>query len=37
MAFVYYRQARFDDAAKVLKDAIALGIADSDLYYTLAE
>jgi tetratricopeptide (TPR) repeat protein len=37
MALVDYRQARFDDAAKVLKDAIALGIADSDLHYMLAE
>jgi tetratricopeptide (TPR) repeat protein len=37
MALVDYRQARFHDAAKVLKDAIALGIADSDLHYMLAE
>jgi tetratricopeptide (TPR) repeat protein len=37
MALVDYRQSKFDQAAKVLKDAIASGIADSDLHYMLAE
>jgi tetratricopeptide (TPR) repeat protein len=37
MALVDYRQSRFDQAAKVLRDAIASGIADSDLHYMLAE
>jgi tetratricopeptide (TPR) repeat protein len=36
MALVDYRQARFDQAAKVLRDATASGIADSDLHYMLA-
>jgi tetratricopeptide (TPR) repeat protein len=37
MALVDYRQAKFDQAAKVLRDATASGIADSDLHYMLAE
>jgi tetratricopeptide (TPR) repeat protein len=37
MALVDYRQSKFDRAAKVLRDAIASGIADSDLHYMLAE
>jgi tetratricopeptide (TPR) repeat protein len=37
MALVDYRQSKFDEAAKVLRDAIASGIADSDLHYMLAE
>jgi predicted Zn-dependent protease len=37
MALVDYRQSKFDQAAKVLRDAIASGIADSDLHYILAE
>jgi tetratricopeptide (TPR) repeat protein len=37
MALVDYRQSKFDQAAKVLRDAIASGIADSDLHYMLAE
>ena len=37
MALVAYRQSKFDQAAKVLKEAIASGIADSDLHYMLAE
>jgi tetratricopeptide (TPR) repeat protein len=37
IALVDYRQSKFDQAAKVLRDAIASGIADSDLHYMLAE
>jgi tetratricopeptide (TPR) repeat protein len=37
MALVDYRQSKFDQAAKVLRDAIASGIVDSDLHYMLAE
>jgi tetratricopeptide (TPR) repeat protein len=37
MALVDYRQSKFDQAAKVLRDAIASGISDSDLHYMLAE
>jgi predicted Zn-dependent protease len=37
MALVNYRQSKFDQAAQVLKDAIASQIADSDLHYLLAE
>ena len=37
MALVDYRQSKFDQAAKVLRDAITAGIADSDLHYLLAE
>ena len=37
MALVDYRQSRFDQAEKLLKDALASGIADSDLHYILAE
>jgi tetratricopeptide (TPR) repeat protein len=37
MALVDYRQSKFDQAAKVLRNAIASGIADSDLHYMLAE
>jgi tetratricopeptide (TPR) repeat protein len=37
MALVDYRQSRFDQAAKLLRDALASGIADSDLHYILAE
>jgi tetratricopeptide (TPR) repeat protein len=37
MALADYRQSKFDQAAKVLRDAMALGIADSDLHYMLAE
>jgi tetratricopeptide (TPR) repeat protein len=37
MALVDYRQSKFDQAAKLLRDAIASGIADSDLHYMLAE
>jgi tetratricopeptide (TPR) repeat protein len=37
MALVDYRQSKFDQAAKVLRDAIASGIADADLHYMLAE
>jgi tetratricopeptide (TPR) repeat protein len=37
MSLVDYRQSKFDQAAKVLRDAIASGIADSDLHYMLAE
>jgi tetratricopeptide (TPR) repeat protein len=37
MALVDYRQSKFDQAAKVVRDAIASGIADSDLHYMLAE
>jgi tetratricopeptide (TPR) repeat protein len=37
MALVDYRQSKFDQAAKVLRDAITSGIADSDLHYMLAE
>jgi tetratricopeptide (TPR) repeat protein len=37
MALVDYRQSKFDEAVKVLRNAIASGIADSDLHYMLAE
>ena len=37
MALVDYRQSKFDQAAKLLRNAIASGIADSDLHYMLAE
>jgi tetratricopeptide (TPR) repeat protein len=37
MALVDYRQSKFEEAAKLLKNAIASGIADSDLHYLLAE
>lgn len=37
MALVDYRQSRFDDARKVLRDAIDRGIIDSDLHYMEAE
>ena len=37
MALVNYRQSKFDEAEKVLKSAIAAGIADSDLHYLMAE
>jgi tetratricopeptide (TPR) repeat protein len=37
VALVEYRRSKFDQAAKVLKDAIASGIKDSDLHYMLAE
>ena len=37
MALVDYRQSRFDQAEKLLRDALASGIADSDLHYILAE
>jgi tetratricopeptide (TPR) repeat protein len=37
MALVDYRRSKFDQAAKVLRDSIASGIADSDLHYMLAE
>jgi tetratricopeptide (TPR) repeat protein len=37
MALVDYRQTKFDQAAQLLKDAIASQIADSDLHYLLAE
>jgi tetratricopeptide (TPR) repeat protein len=37
MALADYRQSKFDEAVKVLRTAIASGIADSDLHYLLAE
>jgi tetratricopeptide (TPR) repeat protein len=37
MALADYRQAKFEDAVKVLKAAITSGIVDSDLHYLLAE
>jgi tetratricopeptide (TPR) repeat protein len=37
MALVNYRQSKFDEAVRVLKDAAASGVADSDLHYMLAE
>lgn len=37
MALVDYRQSKYADAEKVLRAAIASGIADSDLHYMLAE
>lgn len=37
MALVDYRQRKYDDAEQVLRNAIASGIADSDLHYLLAE
>lgn len=37
MALADYRQTKFDEAAKVLRTAIASGIVDSDLHYLLAE
>jgi tetratricopeptide (TPR) repeat protein len=37
MALVDYRQSKFDQASKILREAIGSGIADSDLHYMLAE
>jgi tetratricopeptide (TPR) repeat protein len=37
MALVNYRQSKFDEAVRVLRDAVASGVADSDLHYMLAE
>jgi tetratricopeptide (TPR) repeat protein len=37
MALVNYRQSKFDEAVKVLRNAISSGVADSDLHYLLAE
>lgn len=37
MALVDYRQSKFKDADKILQNAIASGIRDSDLHYLLAE
>ena len=37
MALVNYRQSKYDEAETVLRNAIASGIADSDLHYMLAE
>jgi tetratricopeptide (TPR) repeat protein len=37
MAFVDYRQSKFEEAAQVLRSAISAGIVDSDLHYLLAE
>jgi tetratricopeptide (TPR) repeat protein len=37
MALADYRQSKFGEAVKVLRRAIASGIADSDLHYLLAE
>jgi tetratricopeptide (TPR) repeat protein len=37
MALVNYRRSKFDEAVRVLRDAIASGVADSDLHYMLAE
>jgi tetratricopeptide (TPR) repeat protein len=37
IALVNYRQSKFDEAVRVLRDAIASGVADSDLHYMLAE
>jgi tetratricopeptide (TPR) repeat protein len=37
MALVNYRQSKFDEAVRVLRNAIASGVADSDLHYMLAE
>ena len=37
MALADYRQAKFEEGAKVLRAAIASGIVDSDLHYLLAE
>jgi len=37
MALADYRQTKFEEAAKVLRMAIASGIVDSDLHYLLAE
>jgi tetratricopeptide (TPR) repeat protein len=37
MALVDYRQSKYDEAEKVLRNAIASGIEDSDLHYLLAE
>jgi tetratricopeptide (TPR) repeat protein len=37
MALADYRQMKFEEAAKVLRTAIASGIVDSDLHYLLAE
>jgi tetratricopeptide (TPR) repeat protein len=37
MALVDYRQSKFDEAVRVLRDAVASGVADSDLHYMLAE
>jgi tetratricopeptide (TPR) repeat protein len=37
MALAEYRQAKFEEAGQVLKNAITSGIVDSDLHYLLAE
>jgi tetratricopeptide (TPR) repeat protein len=37
MALANYRQSKFDEAVRVLRNAIASGVADSDLHYMLAE
>jgi len=37
MALVNYRQLKYDEAETVLRNAIASGVADSDLHYMLAE
>ena len=37
MALVDYRQSKFEDAVTVLRNALAMGIVDSDLHYMLAE
>lgn len=37
MALVDYRESKYDQAERVLRSAIASGIADSDLHYMLAE
>ena len=37
MALVDYRQSKFQEAATVLRSAVASGIVDSDLHYMLAE
>ena len=37
MALADYRQLKYDEAETVLRNAIASGIADSDLHYLLAE
>jgi tetratricopeptide (TPR) repeat protein len=37
MALGDYRQSKYDEAEKVLRNAIASGIEDSDLHYLLAE
>jgi tetratricopeptide (TPR) repeat protein len=37
MALAEYRQSKFEEAGQILRNAIASGIADSDLHYLLAE